>query len=177
MPDGSQARVANASRMVEAALDMGIPVGDIFIDPLVFPVSVDKVFGLHCLDAICELRGKFGADIHITGGLSNVSFGVPARKMINDVFIILAVEAGADSGIVDPVSSGLNEVFRLHRDSLPYRLAEGQVSKMLSNGIGDGSLCCSGGPGFDTVAWVNVLPELVDGLSDRWSHGHAPPVL
>ena len=53
----------------------------------------------------------------------------------------------------------------------------GQVSKMLSNGIGDGSLCCSGGPGFDTVAWVNVLPELVDGLSDRWSHGHAPPVL
>lgn len=124
MPDGSQERVANASRMVEAALDMGIPVGDIFIDPLVFPVSVDKVFGLHCLDAICELRGKFGADIHITGGLSNVSFGVPARKMINDVFIILAVEAGADSGIVDPVSSGLNEVFRLHRDSLPYRLAE-----------------------------------------------------
>ena len=124
MPEGTEERVANASRMVKAALDMGIPVGDIFIDPLVFPISVDKVFGLHCLDAIRELRQRFGADIHITGGMSNVSFGVPARKMINDVFVILAVEAGADSGIVDPVSSGLNEVFSLDRDSLPYRLAE-----------------------------------------------------
>ena len=124
MPDGTEERVANASRMVETALDMGIPPGDIFIDPLVFPISVDKVFGLHCLDAIRELRGKFGADVHITGGMSNVSFGVPARKMINDVFVILAVEAGADSGIVDPVSSGLNEVFGLDRESLPYRLAE-----------------------------------------------------
>ena len=63
------------------------------------------------------------------------------------------------------------------RKDIPQDNEAGQVSKMLSNGIGDGSLCCSGGPGFDTVAWVNVLPELVDGLSDRWSHGHAPPVL
>ena len=124
MPESTEDRVANASRMVESALDKGIPLRDIYIDPLVFPISVDKVFGIHCLDAIRELRGKFGPDIHITGGMSNVSFGVPARKMINDVFVILAVEAGADSGIVDPVSSGLNEVFSLDRDSLPYRLAE-----------------------------------------------------
>ena len=80
MPDGTEERVANASRMVEAALAKGIPLSDIYIDPLVFPISVDKVFGLHCLDAIRELRGKFGPDVHITGGMSNVSFGVPARK-------------------------------------------------------------------------------------------------
>jgi 5-methyltetrahydrofolate--homocysteine methyltransferase len=124
MPEGTDERVTNASRMVDSALDRGIDVGDLYVDPLVFPISVDKIFGIHCLDAIRQMRGKFGPDIHITGGMSNVSFGVPARKMINDVFVILAVEAGADSGIVDPVSSGLDEVFSLDRDSVPYRLAE-----------------------------------------------------
>jgi len=44
--------------------------------------------------------------------------------MINDVFMILAVEAGADGGIIDPVSSRPDEVFSLDRESLPYRLAE-----------------------------------------------------
>ena len=75
-----------------------------YVDPLVFPVSVDGAFGRHCLDAIRELRARFGPDIHITGGMSNVSFGIPGRRLINDVFLRLAVEAGADSGIIDPIA-------------------------------------------------------------------------
>lgn len=124
MPDGTEERVVNASRMVEVAQSKGICLDRIYIDPLVFPISVDKAFGLHCLNAMCEIHQKFGPDIHISGGMSNVSFGIPARKMINDVFLILAVEAGADSGIIDPVSSGLDEIFGLDRNSVPYRLAK-----------------------------------------------------
>ncbi|NQV59429.1 MAG: hypothetical protein HQ502_07170, partial [Alphaproteobacteria bacterium] len=53
-------------------------------------------------------RLRHGPDIHITGGISNASFGVPARKYINEAFLRLAVEAGADSGIMDPVQNDPN---------------------------------------------------------------------
>ena len=105
MPDSDGPRVENASRMVDAALGKGMSAGDLYVDPLIFPISVDGAFGQHSLDAIRTIREKYGPEIHITGGMSNVSFGIPARKIINDVFLILAVEAGADSGIVDPVMS------------------------------------------------------------------------
>ena len=56
--------------------------------------------------------------------MSNVSFGIPARKLMNTVFINLAVDAGADSGIIDPVMNPPAAVFTADRDSVPYRLAE-----------------------------------------------------
>ncbi len=108
MPDGTPGRVANGANMIEAALAKGIPATDIYFDPLVFPVAVDPEFGRHCLDAIREIRQRYGPDIHITGGISNASFGVPARKYINEAFLRLAVAAGADSGIMDPVQNDPN---------------------------------------------------------------------
>lgn len=124
MPAGAGERVDNATRIIEAAFGKGIEASDVFVDPLVFPISVDVEFGNHCLDAIRTIRGRFGPDIHITGGFSNVSFGMPQRRLINDVFLLLAIEAGADSGIVDPVTSHLDEVHGLDRASLRYTMAE-----------------------------------------------------
>ena len=123
MPQNAEERVANASKMVEAALEKGIPLEDLYVDALVFPISVDGQFVIHCLDAIRALRDNYGPKIHITGGLSNVSFGLPCRKLINEAFMNLAVEAGADGGIVDPVANDLNQVFTADRESKPYRLA------------------------------------------------------
>ena len=124
MPSTADERVDNASRMVESALEKGIDAPDIFVDPLVFPISVDGSFGLHTLDAIRAIRNRFGPEIHITGGMSNVSFGIPARKLMNAVFMNLAVDAGADSGIIDPVMNPPSAVFAADRDSVPYRMAE-----------------------------------------------------
>jgi 5-methyltetrahydrofolate--homocysteine methyltransferase len=123
MPDGTAERVVNASAMVERALALGIPMDRIYIDPLVFPISVDGTFGAHCLDAIRELRARFGPEVHITGGLSNVSFGIPARRLINDVFLVLAIEAGADSGIIDPIANDVDRALSLDRDARPFQLA------------------------------------------------------
>ena len=61
----------------------------------------------HVLEAARQLRAEYGDAIHLTGGLSNVSFGMPARKLLNDTFIDLCAEAGIDSGIIDPVASDL----------------------------------------------------------------------
>ncbi|HTM47299.1 MAG TPA: dihydropteroate synthase [Bryobacteraceae bacterium] len=124
MPQNTVERVTNASRMVDAALAKGIPPERMYVDVLVFPISVDSQFVIHCLDAFRLLREKYGEQIHLTGGLSNVSFGLPCRKLINEVFINLAVEAGADSGIVDPVANDLNRVFLADRESKPYQLAQ-----------------------------------------------------
>ena len=123
MPDGTEARVANASRMVEAALARGFAIGDLYIDPLVFPISVDSTYGHHCLDAIRALRQRFGDEIHITGGMSNVSFGLPARKLLNEMFVMLAVEAGADGGILDPVASPAAAILAIDREDPGYKLA------------------------------------------------------
>ena len=124
MPEGTEARVENASRIVGEALARGIPESDLFIDPLVFPVAVDGRFGIHVLDTIRKLRREYGSEVHITGGFSNVSFGIPNRTVINKVFLVLALEAGADSGIVDPLTFQIEDLPEIDRSSLTYRLAE-----------------------------------------------------
>ena len=101
----------------------GIGLDDLFVDALVLPVAVDPEVGLHFLDAVSALRGAFGPALHLTGGLSNVSFGLPLRKLINDVFIDLAAGAGADSGIIDPVANDPRRIFAQDRASRPNRLA------------------------------------------------------
>ena len=123
MPTNTEERVANASRMVEVSLEAGIQLDQIFIDPLVFPIAVDGEYGRHCLDAISELRRRFGAEIHITGGMSNVSFGLPNRRLLNDAFLALAIEAGADSGIVDPTVVSMQRALAVDRTSRPFQLA------------------------------------------------------
>lgn len=123
MPSDAAQRITNASTMVDAALAKGIGLGDIFVDPLIFPVSVDGAFGPHALEAIAELRRRYGQEIHITGGMSNVSFGIPGRKLLNEAFLRLAIEAGADSGIVDPVSTDIEGVMALDLSTGPYALA------------------------------------------------------
>ncbi len=124
MPESTEQRVENASRMIDTALSGGIAADDVFVDPLIFPIAVNGAFGSHALDAIRILRKHYGEEIHITGGFSNVSFGLPARTIINDVFLALAIEAGADSGIIDPVATSVENVLRLDPEASTYRLAE-----------------------------------------------------
>jgi 5-methyltetrahydrofolate corrinoid/iron sulfur protein methyltransferase len=123
MPQDTEQRIANASRIIEAALAKSIPVESLYVDTLVFPISVDMQFGNHYLEATRLLRAKYGGKIHLTGGLSDVSFGLPCRRLVNEVFINLAVEAGVDSGIVDSVANDLNRIFVADKTSKPYQLA------------------------------------------------------
>lgn len=124
MPTGVDDRVENASRMVEAALGEGLALSEIHVDPLVFPVSVDPRFPAHALDSMRALRTRWGPELHITGGFSNVSFGIPYRRAINDAFLRMAVAAGATSGIIDPVMNPPARAFGLAPDTLAFQLAE-----------------------------------------------------
>ena len=123
LPSGVEDRVANALTIVELALAHQIPGDFLYVDPLVLPVAAAPDAPAHVLEAARQLRAEYGADIHLTGGLSNVSFGMPGRRLMNDAFIDLAAEAGIDSGIIDPVASDLARVFSASRGTEVFRLA------------------------------------------------------
>jgi 5-methyltetrahydrofolate--homocysteine methyltransferase len=123
MPADAEERVTNAIALVEEAMARGILAEHCFVDPLVLPVAVEPDAPVHVLEAARRLRAEYGDAIHLTGGLSNVSFGMPERRLLNDVFIDLATAAGIDSGIIDPVASDLSRVFAADRSTEAYRLA------------------------------------------------------
>lgn len=117
MPEDEHQRLENVARIVEAALAKDIAKGDIYIDPLFFPISVSGTYGPHGLNAIRMIREEYGPEIHITGGMSNVSFGLPNRKLVNEVFLRLAIDHGADSGIIDPVHVDIDKILAMDMDA------------------------------------------------------------
>ena len=102
MPQNAQERIDNLTKCMDMMDRCDIPMGDRFLDPLVFPIGAGPEFGMHYLDAVKGLRAKY-PEVHIFGGLSNVSFGLPRRKLLNHAFITLAIMAGCDSIMIDPL--------------------------------------------------------------------------
>ncbi|MFP5342223.1 MAG: dihydropteroate synthase [Candidatus Limnocylindria bacterium] len=123
MPSGTEERMVRAVEMIELAQAHGLALGDLHVDPLVIPIGVDADAGSHYLEAVRQLRERYGPELHITGGVSNVSFGMPARRLISDVFLDLCVQAGQDSGIVDPVAADIVAALTPDRQAEGYRLA------------------------------------------------------
>ena len=99
IPKDSERRVAVARRLVERAEAAGIPREDIVIDCLAFAVGADAGSGLVVLEAIRRIEDELG--VNITLGASNVSFGLPDRDLLNNAFVVMAVDAGATCLIVD----------------------------------------------------------------------------
>jgi 5-methyltetrahydrofolate--homocysteine methyltransferase len=96
--------VARATTLVEELNKIGIPTNCIYIDPLVQPISTDSNKGMMVLNAVRAIKAKY-PDVHITGGLSNISYGLPQRKIINRTFVALMMDAGMDSAIIDPLDA------------------------------------------------------------------------
>jgi 5-methyltetrahydrofolate--homocysteine methyltransferase len=127
MPSGTQDRIERAEEIIGMATDLGLPADSLHVDPLVIPIGVDPMAGQAVLDAIATIRERFGEEIHITGGVSNISFGLPARRIISDVFLDLCVSAGLDSGIIDPVAD-VHAALNPDRESEAYVLARAMLT-------------------------------------------------
>lgn len=102
MPESKEERLANIEELMKILKSEGFEDGRIFIDPLVYPVSVAQDNGVIFIDTIKTVREMYGKDIHFAPGLSNISHGMPKRNIINQVFAKLCLDAGCDGGIVDP---------------------------------------------------------------------------
>ena len=75
---------------------------DIFIDPLIFPVSAELQAGNISLTIMKRLKENYPG-VHTVCGLSNISFGLPERRLINQVYMVLAMGHGLDAAIIDPL--------------------------------------------------------------------------
>ena len=102
MPQNAEQRVENLDGCMEMMDKGGVAMDDRYLDPLVFPIGAGPDFGGHYLDAVRVIRAKY-PKVHIFGGHSNVSFGLPERKMLNFTFVALSVMAGCDSLMIDPI--------------------------------------------------------------------------
>lgn len=102
MPETADERLEVAKRLLNDLDKDGIDLTNVFLDPLIKPVSVNGEYGPQALDAI-ERIAALGSGAHITSGLSNISFGLPHRALLNQAFIVLAMGRGMDSAIVDPL--------------------------------------------------------------------------
>ncbi len=101
MPHDKAARLEIAETLIEDLTRHDIPIGNIFVDPLVQPVGTTDTCGQEFLDAIEELRTKY-PEIHTMCGLSNCSYWIPNRKFANRTFMAMAIAKGLDGAIVDP---------------------------------------------------------------------------
>ena len=123
MPSDTAERLANVEKLMPVLKQAGLDLPAIHIDPLVFPISVDAENGNKFLNAVETLRQTYGPAIHIVAGLSNVSFGMPNRKLINQVYAWLAVQKGADGGIVDPAQISRDILNGLDPEAREFQLA------------------------------------------------------
>lgn len=122
LPTTLEGRMKNLREIVGRLDALGVSRDRMHLDPLVFPVSTDPLNGKGFLEVTTVAKKEFGA-AKITGGYSNISFGMPNRKLLNEVFLYLVVQAGAESGIINPVATPIRAVAALDPNSEPFRLA------------------------------------------------------
>jgi 5-methyltetrahydrofolate--homocysteine methyltransferase len=104
IPKTPEERVAAADKILQRAVQFGIPPEDVIIDPLVMTVGSDSKAALITLQTIELIRKEFGVNINL--GASNVSFGLPDRLTVNQTFLAMAIQAGATCSITDPIKLG-----------------------------------------------------------------------
>ena len=108
-PADAEGRLELCKQICAEADKYGIAHDRLFIDPLVETLGTSPE-SLITFAECCRLIKEFDPDLHITSGLSNISFGLPVRKVINFAFMALAIEAGMDSCIIDPLARDLRGV-------------------------------------------------------------------
>ena len=106
IPDSVEKRMKVFHGIMEKAKEYNIAPSRLHIDPLVVTLSTDQTALTVFAQCCRQIKAEY-PDIHITSGLSNISYGLPVRKNINQAFMVLAMNAGMDSAIVDPTNKNM----------------------------------------------------------------------
>jgi 5-methyltetrahydrofolate--homocysteine methyltransferase len=104
--DEPEVKLEIATKIIAKCEEFKISHDRVFIDPLVTTLATKQDSLANFTRAISLIKSKF-PDVHFTSGLSNISFGMPYRKAINMQFLALAMAAGMDSAIMDPLSGDI----------------------------------------------------------------------
>jgi cobalamin-dependent methionine synthase I len=138
MPTTVDERVQVGAQLINELTNEGIPLEKIYVDPLVQPVSVDTGMGTAVLGAIHKIMNEFPG-VNTICGLSNISFGLPMRKVINRNFLALCMASGLSAAILDPtdqqlMATLLSTDMLLGRDEYCENFIEGYQSGRIGGG-------------------------------------------
>lgn len=112
IPADAEGRIKIAKKILTEAEKYGIKKSDIVFDPLTLTVSTDKTAGKTTLDAVERIKRELGC--HTSLGVSNVSFGLPERHIINAFFFAEALSRGLSAAILNPLSLPMMNAYRAH---------------------------------------------------------------
>lgn len=106
MPETALDRMKVAKNLYESLTMVGVPETDIYFDPLVKPVSTGDGSGLEVLETVKLITLEY-PNVHKVCGLSNISFGLPNRKILNQLFVVQTMTMGMDSYILNPLDKSM----------------------------------------------------------------------
>ncbi|MEE9419467.1 MAG: dihydropteroate synthase [Desulfatiglandaceae bacterium] len=106
MAETTEGKLRLARQLVKEVTKAGVHLDDLYIDALVYPIATNPESALATIDAIEQIMKEFPG-IHTTCGLTNISYGMPNRKLINRTFLVAAITRGLDSVILDPTDKPL----------------------------------------------------------------------
>ncbi|NMA69315.1 MAG: dihydropteroate synthase, partial [Desulfitobacterium sp.] len=106
IPDSTERRLEVFENIMKRVEEFKIDPSRIHIDPLVETLATRETALTTFVECTREIKKRYPT-VHVTSGLSNVSFGMPARKLLNQSFLVLAMNAGMDSAIMDPTNRDL----------------------------------------------------------------------
>lgn len=109
IPDTAEGRVEVARRIIEEAKKYGIRKKDIVIDVLAMTISSEAEGAKITLEALKRVREELG--VHTVLGVSNISFGLPSRPVINAAFYTMAMQNGLSAGIINPSSEDMMKAY------------------------------------------------------------------
>ena len=113
IPADAEGRFAIAKNILEEAKKYGIEKKNIIFDPLALTISADNKAALETLKAVEMIRKELGC--HTSLGVSNVSFGLPSRDLVNGTFFALALGKGLSAAIMNPYSDEMMKTYFAYR--------------------------------------------------------------
>lgn len=108
IPDTAEGRLAVAKKIYDTAAQYGIKPKDIVIDALTMTMSTDNNSANITLDTVREIKAHGGRTVL---GVSNISFGLPQREVINSGFFLMAMQAGLSAGIINPNARAMIQAY------------------------------------------------------------------
>lgn len=169
IPEDAEGRIKIALNIVEKAKEYGIQKKDIIVDPLAMTISSNQTGARVALEVVKTLKSM---EIKTSMGVSNISFGLPERDLINSVFFANALENGMSCAIMNPFSQAMMDVYYAHRALNCYdescmsyiEYASSRVQKTVKT---ETKAVASGSSDYDGISELGKC--IIKGLKDKAS--------
>lgn len=106
IPESTEDRLRIIDALMAEMAGAGIAASNVYVDPLVMGIATNTASGGIALETIRATAARYEG-VHFCAGLSNISYGLPQRSLINQAFLVLAVQAGLDTAILNPLDRDL----------------------------------------------------------------------